>query len=369
MMCEKKDMLIIQPVLTGYRITFFNELLMHFDSAVVMTNLQAKEGFQTSFEGLFTRNIHSPVFGKRTKFYYQQGVIKYILKNKPSFVFITADFRALHFWLSLIISKVLKIPTFSHGQALYNKPNPSLIQKLMFKIATSLSSQYICYTEFSKQTLLNIGINKNKLFVMDNTIVNKTPVTPVKKTQKTQRLFYLGRLREGCNLELLFSALSKLNQDGYALGVDILGDGTQRTELEKTAKSLNLDIKFYGAVYDDQTIADLSMNSTIGIYPGDAGLSIVHYMSLSLIPIVHEDVTKHMGPEPSYIINGENGITFKRNDSDSLALSIKQVIDNPEASKTIAQKAFETYESLANPTMAEKLISAMEPFLTGQSKK
>lgn len=356
------NLLIVQPIIPTYRKSFFLDLSKQFGKTVVISSEQKHSGFET----VNIANVmhkHSNTIGNKKILYYQTGIIYFLLSNKLDSIFIAADFRALHYWLVLLVAKALDIPLFSHGQGLYNKPNPSLFQRAMFKIAISLSSQYICYNEFSRQSLLNIGIDENKLFVMDNTIVNKTPVTPENKTQITQRLFYLGRLREGCNLQLLFSALSQLKHYGYSIGLDILGDGTQRTELEKTANSLSLDIKFYGAVYDDQVISDISLNASMGIYPGDAGLSIVHYMSLSLIPIVHEDVTKHMGPEPSYVINGENGITFKRNNADSLALSIKYILDNPDAGKSIAFKAYQTYISLSSPTMAEKLVSAMKPFL------
>jgi len=107
----------------------------------------------------------------------------------------------------------------------------------------------------------------------------------------------------------------------------------------------------------------LSKDCKVGVYPGDAGLSIVHYMSLSLVPIVHSDLTKHMGPEPSYIKDNENGLMFIRNDKDSLADIIKKVLINKELTKKLSKNAFNTYLVLNSPTMAEKLINIMKPYV------
>jgi len=154
-----------------------------------------------------------------------------------------------------------------------------------------------------------------------------------------------------------------LYEDNIKLTLDIVGDGEKRVELEKYANKLNLDINFLGAIYDDELISNLSKDCKIGVYPGDAGLSVVHYMSLSLVPIVHSDLTKHMGPEPSYIKNNENGLMFIRNDKNSLAKVIRKALKNQELSINLSKNAFNTYESLLSPTMADKLMHTMNPYL------
>jgi len=353
--------LIVQPVLTSYRKVFFDALSSSFQLVEVYADLNPGEGFKLGVEGLFKKK-HTPVIGNRKKIYYQVGIIKAVLKNKPSAIFITADFRAVHFWLILILANVLKVPIFSHGQGLYNKPNFGNLHKLMFKTVTKLSSQYVCYTDSVHKSLIDIGVMPSKLSVMDNTIVNKYAVKPSDKPATKHRLLYLGRLREGNNLELLFDAMKLLKERGKEIALDIVGDGTERTRLEEDVRSSSIDVTFLGAVYDDQAISEISKKSTIGVYPGDAGLSIVHYMSLSLVPIVHDDLTMHMGPEPSYIESGFNGLTFKRGDSLSLAQAIEYALDT-KSFRDLSEHAFETYCSLSKPTMSNKLIQIMSPYV------
>jgi len=359
-------LLVVQPVLANYRRGFFDGLADNVELVEVFSDLNPGEGFKSSVEGRF-KKTHTPVIGNRKNIYYQIGVFSSFLKNRPSAVFMTADFRALNFWVLLVLSKIFRVPVFSHGQGLYNKPNPSHLQRFMFKIVTSLSSQYVCYTDSVRKSLIDIGISASRLLVMDNTIVNESVVEPDSKKNTKHRLLYVGRLREGCDLQLLFEAMRLLENNGIEIGLDVVGDGPMMRQLEELVQCSNIDVRFFGAIYDDQAISDISQKSTIGIYPGDAGLSVVHYMSLSLIPIVHDDLTKHMGPEPSYIKPGINGVTFKRGDSISLAHAIEYVLNNG-SNKVLSEEAYKTYCSLSQPAMANKLLMIMKPYLIGMKQ-
>jgi glycosyltransferase involved in cell wall biosynthesis len=355
-------LLIIQPLIASYRKDLYDELTNYFNVVDVYANLNAKNGFKSNVIGKFN-SINTPFIGNREKIYYQVGIISAIFKNKPTAIYLSADFRALHYFIILIVAKILNIPIFPHGQSLFNKPNPSLIHRFLFKFTISLSSSYICYTKSARQTLLDIGIEPNKLSIMDNTIINNYPIEKKEKKEIKNKLLYIGRLRKGCNLKLLFDAIKILSIENLDLSLDIIGDGEEALILKTYAKELKLNINFLGAIYDDKKISELSKEAIIGIYPGDAGLSVVHYMSLSLIPIVHSKLHSHMGPEPSYIIHGYNGFNFIRNNQDSLANCIKSVLSDKNEMKKVSKNAFETYKNLSTPTMATKLIKTMNNFI------
>lgn len=360
------SLFIIQPVLTSYRLEFFNELSSNFNSTTIYSIHNSGNGFNNNIKGKFN-SIHTLLIGDRAKAYYQKGIISSIIKNKPSAIFLTADLRAIHYFIILIISKMLKIPIFPHGQGLYDKPNPSLIHRVLFKTTIWLSSAYICYTKSAYQTLIGIGVKAEKLSIMDNTIVNEFPVRFEDKKNIDNKLLYIGRLRKGCNLELLFDVMKILEEKNIRLTLDIIGDGEQRAQLESYSNKLELNINFLGAIYDYELISAISKDSMIGIYPGDAGLSVVHYMSLSLVPIVHSNLSKHMGPEPSYVQDNKNGVTFKRNSSQDLSKVLLNLLSDKEKIRLLSVNAFQSYTSLSEPSMASKLLGAMKPFLKGRS--
>ena len=131
----------------------------------------------------------------------------------------------------------------------------------------------------------------------------------------------------------------------------------------------NKTIIFYGKVYDQEKIAKISRQCFIGCYPGQAGLSIVHYMSLSLPPLVCADLTSHMGPEPSYIKNGINGFFFDEYSEESIADKINEVImiKKNATYQNIGKAAYNTYLCLNTPDLADKLSIEFNKALCDES--
>ncbi len=361
-MINNKKLVIIQPLLVSYRKDFFNEISEYFDKVIIFANLRASNGFKSEVQGNFEK-FHTEILGKRKKLYFQKGIVFSIIKDRPTAIYLTADFRAIHYYLLLLLAKILGLPIFAHGQGLYDKPNPNVIYKILFKFTIKLSSQYICYTQSVYDSLIAIGIPKNKLSVMDNTILNHYPIQPKEKNILSNKILYIGRLRNGSNLKLLFDAMRILKEENIEVTLDVIGDGEKRVEFEEYAKKIDIDVNFLGAIYDDKIISELSKDCKIGVYPGDAGLSIVHYMSLSLVPIVHSQLSKHMGPEPSYIENKINGVLFERENIASLVKSMKIVLQNDELREKIAQHAYTSYTQLSDPSMAEKFIKIVTPYM------
>jgi hypothetical protein len=141
----------------------------------------------------------------------------------------------------------------------------------------------------------------------------------------------------------------------------IIGGGDNETILRNKYKAHSC-IKFYGKIFDQQKITDISKKCYIGCYPGQAGLSVVHHMSLSLPSLVHSDLTTHMGPEPSYILNNINGFMFGNYCSDSIAEALGSAYDKRDTKEysQIGYKSFQTYSDLINPDFSDKLIAAIK---------
>ena len=99
----------------------------------------------------------------------------------------------------------------------------------------------------------------------------------------------------------------------------------------------------------------------MGCYPGNAGLSVVHYFSLRLPPIIHDDICSHMGPEPSYVKDGINGILFSKNfKSSAITESLKRVWQMSQVEyEKVSTAAFSEYKRLNSPSMASKMINIL----------
>lgn len=349
----------IQPIITSYRKNLVAHFSREYDLTVLSGTPHDKSGFLTPTTSKVNviKCQHTSLFGGRILM--QSGVINAILETKPDIVLTCANIRDLTYWRILFLCRKLDIKVYSHGQGLYSKKHPKFFIKLLYRTAIKLSHRYICYTSLSRNSLITAGCPASKLEVADNSIEFTTSAVLHSKSGTEEGVLFIGRLREHCGLEDLITSLQKLRLAHPELILHIIGSG----ELEKKYREAYSDswVVFHGAIYEDSKILDISKTCRIGCYPGDAGLSVVHYFSLRLPPIVHNDIFSHMGPEPSYIQDGINGITFCKKQGPS---GISQAVDKIwKMSRSeylkISDAAYATYESLNNPTMEFKMLKIL----------
>ena len=350
--------LIIQPSLHKYRVDLFNQLKKKDNEIFVLYSKNKKYSYGAHIKIKFFTKILKRIDFKF--FYMQIGMEAFLLKYKPHKVFIAADFRCLNFWLLITLCKLLSIPVFLHGHGIHKKSKINFIYRLIFNYSLFMCAKYICYNKFVKKKLLLFNFDRKKLTFLNNSLINKHSLKP-SFNRKKDELIFIGRLRNDTNLELLFYALQSLKNDyNIIYKLKIIGDGESRLKLVNLAKSLKINVKFLGNIYDNIKIRNICKNSCYGIYPGGAGLSVVHYMSLSLIPIVHDDIIFH-GPEVSYIKKKFNGFKFIRNNKSSLVTILKKIYFLKQKKIfSISRNAHETYLKLNYPNFSAKLLKILD---------
>jgi hypothetical protein len=83
-------------------------------------------------------------------------------------------------------------------------------------------------------------------------------------------------------------------------------------------------------------------------------------MTLSIVPIIHKNFTRHSGPEPSYV-NKKNGLFFKRQSLSSLTnLLIKISKMSPKNIYDLSKNSYQTYLRLNKVKMSDKLIQILK---------
>lgn len=355
---KKNKIFYIQPVLAGYRAPIIEALARKFQVYAFYDNSNAqKQGHHdaTSESFLMISSPSTPLLGKRL--FYQKNVARKLITIRPDAIISFANPRYLSFWLLLIASNILKIKFYSHGQGLYSYSNPSWLRCFMYRIISKYSTKYVCYTDISRKSMIAAGIAPDKLVTVENSLELDTTVHPDQKTFDESGVLFLGRLRNGCRLEDLIKAVRKCRDNGQLIVLHVIGSG----ELENLYKSNYKDVEWihwHGAIHDHYRIAEISKLCRIGCYPGDAGLSVVHYFSLGLAPVVHRNIEEHMGPEPSYIIENKNGFLFtKSTDYYELYLSLSNIWKlSPEDLGKVSNNSYSTYMNLNNPPMGDQFV-------------
>jgi glycosyltransferase involved in cell wall biosynthesis len=287
----------------------------------------------------------------------QWGVCAYIRREKPDAIVMSATPQYLSFWTALLLAKLLDIPAYAHGHGIYKKNRISYPYRLMTTMLLRLVTSYICYAPIVRDSFIRHGFDAAKLSVAHNSMTNHFPVRPEEKTGQEVGVFFIGRLRADSGLELLVRALERLRRiDGVGLTLQVIGSGEQEEELRKQARDWPW-VELHGQIYDQRRIRKISLNCFVGCYPGNAGLSVIHMMSLSLPVITHCDLKAH-GPEPSLIQDGSNGLLYDHhNPQDSLYDSLKFAALNRQKVIHMQRRAFDAYQDVANPSLAKRLWS------------
>lgn len=291
----------------------------------------------------------------------QWGVGRYIRRERPNAIMIFGNPRYLSFWTTLLWGKLLGIPVHVHGHGLYKKRHIGAFHRLIMTFLLKLATSYICYAPIVRQSFLDHSFSEQKLSVAHNSLINRFPVQPREKRGDERGILFIGRLRKGSNVPLLVRVIERLRRvDGFPLRLHVIGTG-EETQSVQTETSNFPWVVLHGEIYPQEQIREVSLDCFLGCYPGNAGLSVEHLMSLSLPVITHDDLPAHQGPEPSFVRNGVEGLLYDhRTPEESLYQALKSLATDPLRLARMQHSAFEEYQRLVNPPLSERLWSIID---------
>ena len=346
-------MAVIQPIVTAYRIPVFQELNRHF--AVTLLSEKPDTDFGGDSDEFDFKHQSIPLtvlFGGRLE--WQSGVLRYLIRYRPKYIIGYGAVRNLKFWIVLFVSRFLGIRFFVHTHGPYKFSTPSFVQKTMYRIITTWSSGMIMYAPICATAIKRILPKRwhKKIYIAENSLsIDRTEVAGTKSDPGG--ILFVGRLRERCGIELLLEAFELLNSNNAGLSLHIVGDGIEAAALNGLESR---HVYHYGAVYDYGRLKEIALKCEIAVYPGDAGLSVLQYFALGLPVVIHDDIRAHMGPEPSYVEFGVNGLAFRRNDVQSLMNAMLRLLSNQQLRSSMSMAMETTYLNLTQPSLAERIV-------------
>lgn len=349
-------LLYIQTIIPSYRKHVISELENVFDLHVIAQNL-TENGHDTVCENI--SNFHSEetksiLFGKIK---YQTNTIKNIRKIKPDIILSHSDIKNMSCWAAMIYSKINGISYFSYGHGPYKKTRNVALIRAIYNVMLKFHTGYIAYNEYAKSSFERLLIKNSNVYYINNTIKFQDKFVGVKKTGHENGILFLGRIRKNSGLEALIDSCEKIRPE-IDITIHIIGSGEEQENINLYIKNKPW-VKIYGKVFDPNTIYEISKLCRIGCYPGSAGLSIVHYFSLSLPPLVKKSIEQHMGPEPAYITNNSNGFLFDADED--LSKTIISIFSlPPDKYLEKSKEALNTYIKLSSVNFAESLLEIYE---------
>jgi glycosyltransferase involved in cell wall biosynthesis len=201
------------------------------------------------------------------------------------------------------------------------------------------------YTDKEVDYLKNKGFNKHFILGMNNGLDQNKIEAAIKlwpeerlnewKEKKGYKgkliLLSVGRLQTKNKYALMLRALTQIIPEKPEVIWCLIGDGEEKGLLEKMAKELgiNKNIKFIGALFDEEKLAPYFLSAKLFIHPGAIGLSLLHAFGYGLPVITHNREDLHC-PEYAAFVNGITGQTFSYNDPMSLADVIIRTLNSRE---------------------------------------
>jgi len=313
-----RTLIILQPVLYEYRAHFLNSL-SYLLPLYVITSLKTQI--------LVCECVNIPT--RNPLVWFAEAINSYHRTSGARVAFVPAYTSHLGIVLSAVLFRFLRIPILVHGQSLFKKPHPSFVDYLISFFWLSIATRYLSYSPIGLEGPFDWPIFRHKVLVFLNRFESCSSLgldkfspiyTSFPGDNSPLKLLFIGRDRPGSGLDLAVQLVRDLRAKGYDIHLDLVGVNAIEED----------GIHSHGPLFAD-SIVPIAESCQIGIYPGDAGLSVLHYMALGLCPIVHSDMRKHSGPEPAYVIDGITGCLFDRGSLQSLTEIILFLYTNPIA--------------------------------------
>lgn len=315
-----------------------------------------------------TRFLLAPCRALIAPFLYQRGLIGLALRRDLDALIYLGNPYFVSTWLSALLARLThkRVLFWTHGWTRSETGVKAWLRWTFYKLADGL----LLYGHMAKMTGLAKGFAPEKLHVIYNSLdyesqkKARASITPEKLSALREQLFRepgrpvvicCARLTHLCRLDLLLEAQAKLKQEGHLINVLLVGDGPDRQALETLATRLEVPVRFYGACYDEVTLAGLTMAANVSVSPGKIGLTAMQSLAFGTPVITHDDFEAQM-PEWEAILPGRTGDFFKRDDVADLARVIRGWTGTSFTDPAVRNDCFKVIEQFYNPSFQCRAI-------------
>ncbi len=297
------------------------------------------------------------------------GIITGILHDRPKVVILLGNPNIPQTWLAAIVSRLLgiKVLFWSHG---WLKREPRL-KAAIRNVYFSLADAVLVYGDRAKRLAAVTGFQPDKVFPIYNSLdwrkssniyaeIRKMCANDPQKMRGSNYvplLICTARLTRLCRFDLLLDAMALMKKDGLESQLYLVGDGPERAALESQATRLRLDVRFLGAIYEEEVLARLIYHADVTVSPGKVGLTAIHSLSYGTPVVTHSDLSEQM-PEVESIIEGQTGAFFIKNDVGDLARAIQTIIQSEKPREETREICRTMVRGRYTPEIQRELIEA-----------
>lgn len=331
---------IIQPTVPSYRLGLFNRLSDKLGFCFAVYASQQDMGVLTerAARPSWERQL-GPMRSLAPGLFWQSGALS-IPIARGDVVVVSGAPRCLSNIALLLKAKWKGARTiwWGHFWSSTSRPWRAGLRTILMRLADAI----LFYTDREVEEYLATRRNNRKPIAALNNGIETDEIVRLRErydpVMRPRDLLLIGRLTEKAEVGLLLEALATSACTGVTL--DVVGGGEEEQSLRRRADELGLAdcIEWHGGTIDESRIAGIANQCRLFVYPGSVGLSLIHAFAYGLPAIIH-DGRWRQGPEIAALRAGENGVAFREGDTESLAQTIRMLLDDPPSMKRMSAEA------------------------------
>lgn len=360
---------ILQRVLAGYRVPFFDEFAGRFDGGLTLFAGKARaeemidESRKPSRAAHFAaNNVHlfSRILKGKLYLCLQTNVLEWLERENPDVLIAEGNFRYLSTLGAIAWMKRRGRPVIGWGLGVGGWYHP--LKRAFLRSFDAL----ITYSETGAETYTSVGIAPERIFVAKNA-VSPRPTSAAAPTREegfphgAPTLLSVGRLQARKRIDLLIESCAALEREFQPM-LRIVGDGPEREKLEALAKARYPRAVFTGALYGEALAAEFT-RADLFVLPGTGGLALQEAMANGLPVIAAEaDGTQ------ADLIRPDNGRMIPPGDGAALTSSIAELLRDPVRLRAMGRRSFAIVRDEINlEAMTDRFVDAVR-FVTGEGR-
>lgn len=175
------------------------------------------------------------------------------------------------------------------------------------------------------------------------TTVTSRDILPFRDITHTQlttiNIVFIGRLSYEKNIDCLIEASALYARQGRSISVKVVGDGDQRSRLEKLKNNLHADfIQFMGSISNEELTRNRLLGADVLVLPSREerqGKVLLEAMAAS-IPVI----ASNAGGIPAIIEHEFNGLLFNPDIPAELTEALRRVADDPSLRSILVKNGY-----------------------------
>ncbi|MCL2689334.1 MAG: glycosyltransferase family 4 protein [Chitinispirillia bacterium] len=316
--------------------------------------------FKGSSKTAVQRGIEVLRLGRTYTFNWEAPFLVRKLLRQKNYDCVIDDVNKLPFFTSLWFPKV-KCGSFFHhllGKTVFGLTNPpmALYVYLMEKLYPWGYRRVPCCT-VSKSTaaeLIEKGFNKENISIIENSIDTNHYCPDSSVSREKDLLLYVGRLKKYKRVDIVFEAMSILKKQGRHLRFVIAGNGDDMERLKQRCKELELEdcAAFAGFISEEKKIEYLRKAALFVNTSEKEGWGITNVEAAACGTVV---VANDAPGLRDSVINNKTGLLYKENDVESLASTIKKLLDDKDLTKKFGEEGRLWAETFSWDSSAQRI--------------